>query len=83
MTETPQNNENKPTDLGDLLLADKSGAELRNIVNELTQYNSLIKAEINQGLSKEDFEVKQSLVEAIQLGIAYVQKFWSRNHQNI
>lgn len=81
MTETPQTQDSKPTDLGDLLLADKSGTELRNIVNELSHYNGLLKAEINQGLSKADFEVKQGLVEAIQLALGYVQKFWTKNHQ--
>ncbi len=81
MTETPQATDAKPTDLGDLLLADKSGTELRNIVNELSHYNGLLKAEINQGLSREDFKAKQGLVEAIQLALGYVQKFWTKNHQ--
>ncbi len=74
--------ETKPSDLGDLLLADKSGAQLRNILNELNHHSGSIKAEINQGLSKQDFELKQSLLDATQLAIAYVQKFWNRNHQS-
>lgn len=82
MTENPSSTAPKPTDLGDLLLADKSGTELRNILNELNHYSGSIKAEINQGVSKQDFEVKQSLLDAIQLAIAYVQKFWNRNHQS-
>lgn len=81
MTEASQTTDAKPTDLGELLLADKSGVELRNIVNELSTHSGLLKAEINQGLSKEDFEVKQGLVEAIQLALGYVQKFWAKNHQ--
>lgn len=74
MTENPQNLENKPRDLGELLLSDKTGVELRTIVNELTEYNGLIKAEINSPTGLLELTAKQQQMQQALMASANLQK---------
>lgn len=68
--------------LADLLQKDYDGASLKEMVNGLMEFEGQIRSHINTGLSKEEFEAQQALLEACKLATGYIQKFWQLKHKH-
>jgi len=68
-------------DLFEAMKKDPDGVFKKRLSNALLEYEGLLKAEINKGLSGQEFSVKQELLGVIKASNGFIEDFWARYNQ--